>query len=180
MKLLHLLAIATFCIASTRGATRPNDFADREAIIDTALTFYRSLDEKSESLLRSTTTKDLIFDGTLFAEIGLGAPDPLVGQNVIAPSLIAALSMTTMHNLANFRVEVEANHANVTAYVLAYHYKELEQPRENPWNNYLMGNKFEGRVVKEKGIWKLGMVKISPFFQSGNIVVMGLNDTVGR
>ena len=159
-----------------------DDFPDREAIIDTVHTFYRSPDEKNESLLRSATTKDLIFDGTLFADIGLGAPDPLVGQDMIAPFLITALSMKTMHNLANMRVdfEVDGNHAHITAYVLAYHYKELQQPRENPRNNYLMGNKFQGSIVREMGSWKLGMVKLSPFFQSGNIAVMGLNNTNGE
>lgn len=175
MKPLQLLAVTILCLTGTSSATSLKPSADQEAIINTASTFYRSLDEKSESLLRSVTTKDLIFDGTLFADIGLGTPNPLVGQDAIAPFLIAALSnMTTMHNLANFRLEVDASYTNVTAYVLAYHLKVLEQPRENPRNNYLMGNRFQGSVVKEKGTWKLGKVKLFPFFQSGNIEVMGL------
>jgi len=172
MKLFQFFAITTLCIASTSGAALRNNFVDQQAIIETASALYRSLDEKSETLMRSTTTKDLIFDGSLFADIGLGAPEPLVGQDIIVPNLLAALSMTTMHNLANFRVEVDGNRANVTCYVLAYHCKQLEEPRENPRNNYLMGNKFEGSVVREKGTWKLGKVKLSPFFQSGNIAVM--------
>src|SRR5688572_29004863 len=92
---------------------------DRESSIDTALAFGQTLDEKSEAFMRSVTTKNIIFDGTLFAGIGLGGREPLVGQDVIAQSVLGVLTMPTSHHLSNFGVQLDrADHANLTAYVL--------------------------------------------------------------
>ncbi|KAJ4348665.1 uncharacterized protein N0V89_010043 [Didymosphaeria variabile] len=174
MKLFPILSSTALFLSGVHAiAAGPST---REAITDTLLTFYRSLDLKSESLLRSTTTPDLVFDGTAFASIGVGAPDPMVGQDVIAPALIASLPMTTSHNLANLRVvfHLEGAKANVTAYVLAYHYKLLSEPAESTSNVYLMSNFVEGLARRESGVWKLERVRLEPFFQSGNLEVMGL------
>ncbi|KAL1602533.1 hypothetical protein SLS60_005949 [Paraconiothyrium brasiliense] len=179
MKLSHVLASTSLFLSRTHaiGVGLPTT---REAIIDTLLTFYRSLDLKSESLLRSTTTSDLVFDGTAFASIGVGAPEPLVGQDVIAPALIASLPMTTSHNLANLHVSFTSDgKANVTAYVLAYHYKKIAQPAESSRNVYLMSNWVEGVARREGGVWKLERVKLEPFFQSGNAEIMGLEGGEG-
>jgi hypothetical protein len=133
MKLSSIITLVGLYLTGTSSAsTRSTNLVDQDAVITTTLTFYRSLDEKSEALMRSVTIKNLIFDGTLFADIGLGAPTPLSGQANIIPGLFASLRMTTMHNADHL-------HANVTAYVLAYHYKQLKDPRENPRNNYLIG-----------------------------------------
>jgi hypothetical protein len=162
---------------------------DHAAIVSATLLFYRALDLKNETLLRSITAPHLVFDGALFASIGVGAPEPLVGQDIIAPGLIAALDMTTMHNVGNFVVNVDGDggdggveHANVSAYVLAYHYRRVEEPAENPRNRYLMGNEFRGGLVRSgngtgdgKGReWMFEWVKLFPFFQDGNKEVMGL------
>jgi hypothetical protein len=40
-----------------------------------------------------------------------------------------------------------------------------------------MGNRLEGGLVKEQDTWRIEGVKLYPFFQSGNIEVMGLNHT---
>jgi hypothetical protein len=174
MRASHFITPLTLLLSLASANKFPSN--DRDAISDTTLTFYRSLDKKNETLFRSVATNNLVFDGTLFATIGVGAPEPLVGLDIIAPSLIAALNMTTMHNVGNFVVDVGAQHANVSAYVLAYHYKQLEEPRENPRNRYLMGNEFKGGLVREKGNgkWRFEWVKVFPFFQDGNIAVMGL------
>ncbi|KAF2655147.1 hypothetical protein K491DRAFT_693170 [Lophiostoma macrostomum CBS 122681] len=175
MKVYHLASFLTIAPIAICPIPATASLTNHEAIIDTALLFYRSLDLKSESLMRSITTSNITFNGTLFASIGLGLSEPLVGQENVVPALIGALPMTTMHNLQNFRVEVEGGRGNVTAYVLAYHYKQLEEPRENPRNNYLMGNRLEGSVVRGEGVWKFEFVRLEPFFQSGNIDVMGLS-----
>jgi hypothetical protein len=171
-----ILTLAAICLTGTSATTRPQpqQLTPREAIIDTALLFYRSLDLKSESLMRSVTTKTLSFDGSLFADIGLGLPEPIHGQDNVVPAVLAALQMTTMHNLQNFRVEIDGAKGNFTSYVVAYHYKKLMEPRQNPVNVYMMGNLFEGNVVKEKEEWLLDAIKLTPFLQSGNIEVMGL------
>ncbi|KAJ4289531.1 hypothetical protein N0V90_010860 [Kalmusia sp. IMI 367209] len=177
MKLSKSLSFTTILFSATHATPNPGSSAaltPRESIVDTLLTFYRSLDVKSESLFRSVTTSDLIFDGTAFASIGVGAPEPMVSQDIIAPALIASLNMTTSHNLVNFQVQIDDQYANITAYVLAYHWKLLEEPRQNPLNNYLMSNWVEGNVRRENDTWKLEKVKLKPFFQSGNIEVMGL------
>jgi hypothetical protein len=190
MKFPQILPLLALSLSATTQSTSLS-LTDHNAIISTTLQFYRSLDLKSPSLLRSATTPNITFDGSLFVSIGLGLPEPLVGQDVVVPALVGALPMTTMHTLANFYVEVEGEEvgeeeggvragggrrANVSAYVLAYHYKQVEEPRENPRNNFLMGNRFEGRVVKGDGdgMWRLEAVRLEPFFQSGTIEVMGL------
>lgn len=177
MKLSNIFATAMLLLGTANGASHSPPAQEPTAVIDTLLAFYRSVDLKSATLMRSVTTPNLIFDGTAFASIGIGAPTPLVGQDIIVPGLLASLSMTTMHNVGNFQVNfVGKERANVTAYVLAYHYKEMEGPRENPRNNYLMGNLFAGSAVKGKGdaMWRFESVRLEPFFQSGNIAVMGL------
>jgi hypothetical protein len=65
--------------------------------------------------------------------------------------------------------------ANVTAYVLAYHHIELEQPREKPSIDCLMGKRFEGSFLKDKDTGKLGWAKVSPFFQLEDIAMLSLN-----
>jgi hypothetical protein len=55
------------------------DLTNSEAIIDTVLVFIQSLDDRSKFLMHSVTTEDIIFDGILFSDIGLGASKPLVG-----------------------------------------------------------------------------------------------------
>ncbi|KAK0733087.1 hypothetical protein B0T26DRAFT_669536 [Lasiosphaeria miniovina] len=179
MKLSHILSlIPLFLMGTPSGATRlSSGLTDREAIIDTVLAFGQSLDDKNESLMRSVTTQGIIFDGTLFADIGLGAPEPLVGQDVVASSLLGVLTMATSHHLGNFRIQpLDLNRANLTVYVLAHHHKQLEDPRQNPRNLYVMGNRWQAAVVKDKGNWKLGWLKILPVWQSGNIAVMGLEE----
>ncbi|KAF2635176.1 hypothetical protein P280DRAFT_473929 [Massarina eburnea CBS 473.64] len=181
---IHYLLTATAIFDTTISLSQPlsSSYTDHAAITSTVLTFYRSIDLKSASLMRSTTTPSLIFDGTAFASIGIGAPEPLVGQDIIVPGLLASFAnLTTMHNVGNFNVTFiagEKERANVTAYVLAYHYREVEMPTESPRNNYLMGNLFVGSVVQGEGNrgmdWKLERVELRPFFQSGNIEVMGL------
>ncbi|KAI9149606.1 hypothetical protein HJFPF1_11661 [Paramyrothecium foliicola] len=176
MKLSYLLRLAPLFLRGTSGGGLSSDFSERGAITDAILAFYQSLDDKSESLMRSVTTKEFIFDGSQFAEIGLGPPVPIVGQDTIAPFLLAALNMTTSHHVSNFRIQVhEKKQANLTAYVLAHHYKQIEKLREDPRNQYIMGNKVEASVIKDKGKWKLNSIKLLPFWQSGNTNVMGLS-----
>jgi hypothetical protein len=141
------------------------------------LLFTQSLDDKSESLMRSVTTQDVVFGGTLFADIGLGAPAPLIGQDVIVESLLGLLTMPTSHHLSHFRVQVSGSQANLTAYLLSHHYRLLEQPRENPRNKYEMANRYQAGVVREGGGWKIEWLKVIPAWQSGNLAVMGLNGT---
>ena len=177
MKLSQILILTPlFSIGTSCTTCGPSDLCGREAIIDTVLVFTQSLDDKSESLMRSVTTEDITFDGTLFSDIGLGAPEPLVGQDVVAPSLLGVLTMATSHHLSNFRIQLDADRANLTAYVLAHHHKQLEDPRENPRNIYVMGNRWQAGVVRDKGKWKLEWLKILPVWQSGNIAVMGLGE----
>ena len=155
----------------------PVPTADRDAIIETIHTFYRSVDTKNQSLMRSVTTSEITLDGTLFVDLGIGMSEPIVGQDILVPALAASLTnITTMHNVGNFSVQLHGDRANVSYYVQAYHYKKLEEPRENPRNVYLMGNHLFGDIVKEKGEWKFEHIKVAPFFQSGNIAVMGLGN----
>lgn len=171
---LPLLALSHLTAASTRQRSCVNN---QDAIIDTVLTFTQSLDDKSESLLRSATAANIIFDGTLFADIGIGALEPLVGQDSVVLLLQAFEGMSTSHHLTNFRVTVDGqSHANFTAYAQAYHYSRLEEPRENPKNIYLMGNRYAGGLVKADDEWKLDYFKIHPVWQSGNIAVMGITE----
>jgi hypothetical protein len=103
--------------------------------------------------MRSATTSDLTFNSALFADFGIGTADPPGGQKPIVPFLVTARSMTTMHNVANFRVQADTNHVSITAYALAYHYKELDQLIENTDNNKDM----EARMVEHLAIlpvWK--------------------------
>ncbi|KAF1948776.1 hypothetical protein CC80DRAFT_556030 [Byssothecium circinans] len=189
MKLSCLLPKATLILHTASSQPTPViSSADTADIASTLLLFYRSLDLKSDPLLRTITTTNFTFDGTAFSSIGIGAPVPLVGQDVIIPGLLEGFkNLTTMHNVGNFNVtayngnkkgdrHAEEERANATAYVLAYHYKALEVPRESPRNNYLMGTLFLGDLVKkgEKGKWKFERVELKPFFQSGNSDVMGL------
>jgi hypothetical protein len=178
MKLFHVLALAPLFLTGTSGtAHHPPALTDREAIIDTLLAFTQSLDDKNETLLRTVTTQDIVFDGTLFADIGLGGREPVVGQDAIVSSLLGVLTMPTSHHLSNFRVQQldggHANRANLTAYVLAHHHKLLEEPRENPLNLYVMANRYQAGMVRDKGKWKLGWLKLLPVWQSGNRAVMG-------
>jgi hypothetical protein len=175
MELAYVFTLATLLLGGTGYASFTFDVVERDAITDTALAFYQSLDDKSESLMRSVTTQDFVFNGSLFAEVGLGPSVPIVGQDVVAPFLLAALNMTTSHHISNFRIQLHTkDQAKLTAYVLAHHYKQLGQFTDDPRNLYIMGNKIEGSAVKDKGKWKLNWVKILPFWQSGNIEVMGL------
>ncbi|KAF1979203.1 hypothetical protein BU23DRAFT_150269 [Bimuria novae-zelandiae CBS 107.79] len=175
MKLPTLLTLAS---AALHVYATPAGPSSHEAIAAPLYAFYRALDLKSAPLLLLSTTEDLVFDGTAFASIGIGAPVPLVGQDVIVPSLLSSLKMTTMHNLANVQVEEVGGggegRANVTAYVLAYHHKELFKPSSNTGNVYLMGNLAAAGVVRKEGGWKVEKLTLIPFFQSGNKVVMGL------
>ncbi|KAK4033727.1 hypothetical protein C8A01DRAFT_39813 [Parachaetomium inaequale] len=178
MKLFHIFALAPLFLTGTSGTTHsPSALTDREAIIDTLLAFTQSLDDKNETLLRTVTTTNIIFDGTLFADIGLGGREPVVGQDALVPSLLGVLTMPTSHHLSNFRVQLldaaHADHANLTAYVLAHHHKLLEEPRENLRNLYVMANRYQASMVRDKGKWKLEWLKLLPVWQSGNRAVMG-------
>jgi hypothetical protein len=176
MKLSHSFTLAPLLLTGVSSTRFQTDLADRQAIIDTLIAFSRSLDDKSPPLMRSVTTKDLVFDGTLFADIGLGLPEPLVGQDAVGTALFGALTMPTAHYLSNFHLQRDrgANHANLTAYALATHHKQLEEPRQNPNNLYVQSNRWHAGLVKDKGEWKIEWFKVQPVWQSGNIVVMGL------
>jgi hypothetical protein len=122
MKLSNLFTTTSALLAATTQASHPSTSQHEADIMKTAQTFYRALDIKSESLMRSVTTANLTFDGSAFAPIDVGSNEPLVGQDLVVPGILAILNMTTMHNLANYNVtRVEGGRANVTAYVLAYH-----------------------------------------------------------
>jgi hypothetical protein len=114
MKLASISGLAALFFTGIHSAsTHLVDLVEKDAVTTTILSFYRSLDEKSEALMRSVTTTDLVFDGTLFAAIGLGAPAPLVGIDIIAPGLLAAFTnITTMHNVGTFHVESGTDEAN--------------------------------------------------------------------
>lgn len=173
MKLSPLSILAVAGAVAASSCNIPHE-TEKDAVIDTVLKFTQSLDDKSELLLRSATSPDVVFDGSLFVDIGLGQPEPLVGQETVA-LLLQALTMVTSHHLGNFRVTIDGqSHANFTAYAQAYHYARLEEPRENANNIYLMGNRYQGSTVKIDDEWKLSYFKVFPVWQSGNIAVMGL------
>ncbi|KAM0542624.1 hypothetical protein ACHAPJ_012703 [Fusarium lateritium] len=176
MQLTRTTLLALLCGTSI-GSSVPPSPSVREEIVDSILALTQSFDDKNETLLRASLADDVIFDGELFADIGLAGPDPIIrGRNDVAKQLLAALSMTTTHHISNFRIQMGDNkQANFTVYALACHYKELEDPRENPKNHYIMGTRYEGGLRKEKGAWKLVRFRPRPVWQSGNINVMGLN-----
>lgn len=174
MKYYHVLTLLPLLGVANCTPIASFPVTEREAIIDTMLAFTQSLDDKNKTLMRSVTTEDLIFDATLLADIGLGAPEPLQGHELVADSLLSILTMDTLHHLGNFRIDMNCNNANLTAFALAHYYRHLKDPRENPENKYEMENRYEAGVVKGKGGWKLEWLKILPIWQTGNFAVMGL------
>jgi hypothetical protein len=176
MKLSHMFTLAPLLLTSVRSTPSQTDLADRQAIIDTLVAFSRSLDDKNRPLMRSVTTKDLVFDFTLFVDIGFGYPEPIVGQDVVEEALFSALTMPTSHYLSNFHLQRDANHANLTAYALATHHKQLEEPRQNPNNLYVQSNRWHAGMVRDRGEWKVEWMKVEPVWQSGNLAVMGLGE----
>jgi len=177
--------------ASSLPPSSPSLLSPHQSITSTITSFFHALDTKNESLVRTLTTPTITFDASAFSSLGFAFTAPLVGRDTVAPAVIAAVhNLTTSHNLSNLRIKVQGDKdedvddeqdsrtcpstADAAFYVLAWHWRRIQEDRAAPGNVYLMSNRYEVGLVREGGNWAMEVFRIFPIFQMGNKEVMGM------
>ena len=146
---------------------------EREAVMDAVFRVLQGLDDANQSLLQSAFTHDAVLDlgGTTDIGTALGTHK---GHAAVVDFLTAnvANGMDTMHNVSNFRVDIDGDRASLTAYAIAQHYRpgEAVQPLDSKW--LMMGNRYVSTLRKEDGLWKIEYFLINTRWCDGDIGVM--------
>ena len=132
---------------------------DREACIDAMYRFVEGLDDGNEDLLNSAFTEDASFDVTAFKVVGLPMElDIISGREKLVPHLMQTVgtSIDSMHQLTNFRVNLNGDRASLTTYVLAQHFRAGEGHAPEKTDQLLMGNRIRADLVRaEEGLWRI-------------------------
>ena len=145
---------------------------EREAVMDAVFRFVQGLDDANQSLLSSAFMHDAVLDlgGTTDIGTTFGTHK---GHAAVVDFLTAnvANGMDTMHNVSNFRVDINGDRASLTAYAIAQHYRpgEAVRPLDSKW--LLMGNRYVSTLRKEDGLWKIEYFLINTHWCDGDIGV---------
>ncbi|KAF7198374.1 hypothetical protein HII31_00113 [Pseudocercospora fuligena] len=163
-------------MASTTFTT--NHLTPHEAISDAAIRLVQALDDRSPELLASSLTEDASYDLRPFsflADFGL-----LVGrENIVTKLLNAVGDKDTTHMLSNFRTQLseDGKTAKLTCYALAQHWRPGQGQSWVFGNCYLMGNRYDGELVKgDDGLWRFKTFVIACTWSQGDAAVMSKSD----
>lgn len=145
---------------------------DREAAIDALIRFVCALDEADSDLSASSLTEDAIMELKFSHN---GASNRIVnGRETIVKLLMDAVGkpLDTTHMATNIRCSVEGDKANLSATILAQHFRLGEGPGAEYKDYYLFGNLYNCSVVREEDYWKINKVTIKASWTLGEPSVM--------
>ena len=159
---------------STQSKITLRGLTEREAVIDAVLRFVQGLDDADEDLIRSSFTKDAMFDLSGISNIGKPYGH-IRGRDGIVERLMSTVGkgLDSMHSVSNFRVDIDGDTATLSAYAIAQHYQHGTGvlPLTSKW--FLMGNRYVARLKKEEGgLWKIEDFKIECRWADGDLRVL--------
>lgn len=145
--------------------------SDREACTDTILRFVEGIDDASEQLLESAFTEDAFFDLTAVSVIGAEFGTVSTRKNIV-PHLMKSVgtSMDSLHQVTNFRINVEGDSAQLSCHVLAQHYRPGEGSALDKPDKLLMGNRIRAGLVRaDGGLWRIQKLQLRNQWAEGTL-----------
>ncbi len=135
---------------------------DKFAIRQVQYNYARAIDTRNRDLLRSIYADEITYDWTDF--------DPNMIETVPADkwvdntfALIKGLKATE-HQMTNFLIEVDGDHAKATTYLRAMHYL----PNTDGDNWCECGGIYWNEYVRTEAGWKIERIKLNILWWTGN------------
>ncbi|GGH26931.1 hypothetical protein GCM10007423_12280 [Dyadobacter endophyticus] len=141
---------------------------DKLAVVDTLYRFAAGLDQRNNELLASAFAADAVSDfGPAGKKAGFEYP-VLQGRDTIVAALTSSLGQVdTTHSVSNPRVHIDGQKATLDALVEAQHV-----PSNDPSRHYLMKNRYDVELIKEREVWVIQRVTIDNVWRSGDPAVL--------
>lgn len=141
---------------------------DKLAVVDTLYRFAAGLDQRNNELLASAFAADAVSDfGPAGKKAGFEYP-VLQGRDTIVAALTSSLGpVDTTHSVSNPRVHIDGQKATLDALVEAQHV-----PSNDPSRHYLMKNRYDVELIKEREVWVIQRVTIDNVWRSGDPAVL--------
>lgn len=143
---------------------RPNETADKLAVVETLYRFAAGIDLRDRDLLASAFTVDAVSDfRPAAAKAGFEYP-VLEGRDIIVAALADSLrSIDTTHSVSNPRVTVDGDKAYLEAIVEAQHLPQNDHSR-----HYLMKNRYDVELVRNGEVWVIQRVTVDNVWRTGD------------
>ena len=146
---------------------------DREAAMDAIIRFVCALDNGDEDLMNSAFTEDIVVDLSPFRKVGMRY-DPVEGRKAVVDRMMTAVGkpLDTTHSATNLRCTVSGDKAELTACILAQHFRGGEGPSPEYQDFYFFGNQYEASLVRAGELWRVKKLLIAPAWTFGKPEVM--------
>jgi hypothetical protein len=145
-------------------------YTDRDGVVDAVTRIVEGIDFGDEELLRSAFTEDAVFDlGGIDHSIHVF--EPYIGREQVVETLMRTVgtAMDTFHALANIRVWVDGDTAELTCYLIGQHHRTGEGPSVEFQDHLLLGNRFETDLVRDHDhAWLVRRNRVSSRWSVGN------------
>jgi hypothetical protein len=146
----------------------PNAALDQLQAIDALHRFAHGMDTKDAAMLASAFALDAKVDFSPAAyKLGMQFP-AMVGREVITSGLIGFVKpMDTSHSVANPRVSITGERAELLALVEAQHL-----PAQDHSRHMLMKNRYRVSLVRSGNAWLISEMTIDNIWADGDIGVV--------
>lgn len=144
------------------------EFADKQAVVDTLYRFAAGIDLRDNELLASAFAIDAISDfGPAGKKAGFEYP-VLEGRDNIVSALSGSLNgIDTTHSVSNPRVILNGDKATMDALVEAQHLLAIDHSR-----HYLMKNRYDVKLIRLGDGWVIQKVTIDNVWRIGDSTVL--------
>lgn len=133
--------------------------ADSIAVIQSLVQGLNATDRKDFTRWRTLLADELTID---FG--GVNPEQTLKADDLMAWAKVAYKDMVTMHMSFNHEVTVNQQQAHVYSYGRALH-RQAVSVGEDYWFIYA---RYEHRLIKQDGVWKITRLHMTPVFEEGN------------
>ena len=134
---------------------------DERAIVAVALRYCRALDTKDWAALDTVFLPD--------AHADLGTATEQIGREAIVERICNALKHLddSQHLVGNHEVQVDGDTATHRCYLQAQHIRKSATGSPN----YLVGGRYEDRLVRTADGWRIAYRKLAVMWTDGNLAV---------
>lgn len=159
---------------ASNDTVRLQGLTDREAVVDAVLRALYAIDDNDWDLFQTAFTADAIFDLTPVNKIGREFSETHGRDAIVAQLKDSVGKMDTGHCLSNWRIQLNGDTAEMTAYGLAQHFRQGEGPDPTKDTCFLMCNRYKCTLVRaEEGLWRCQRFVIDNQWCHGDPSVMG-------